>query len=806
MPSTFQAAWLKDVRYQGWVAPVSENKLQAKCKICDKVLDISTMGASALNSHNKSDKHKKLYKNSTSNNLRDFLATTSFHGAASSVSHAPVSQNTAVSSDVDCSGAERSSVSCTTSNTNTPSGSLNTYLERRSKMNAELWWTLRTVEKNQSFSSNDDNNFVFKKMFVDSKIAEGYSCGETKSMYLCNYALQPYCEKLLLHKVNTANHYVILFDESLNQFLAKKQLDFHIRFWDTDHGMVITRFLTSHFLGRACAKNLVDSFCSLKVDLKGMVQVSMDGPNVNLATYRDLENHMDNAFDTGLLNLGSCGLHQVHNAFRAAFSSQESDSNWDVGKFLRALSVLFDNVPARCELYEDVTGSNILPLQFCTHRWVENVKPAERAIEMLPHLSKYVDTIEQKLNKEVKNPGTASYDCVRSFIKCPLAKAKVAFFVTVGKSTEQFLVKYQTDKPMAPFLGEDLEGLLMSFTKRFIKASVLHCKQVLQIDLANQDNHKSYKEIDVGFVATEVLKASKVSDRVKMQFRCTCQDIMTVFVQKLCEKCPLLYPIVRNLSCLNPHKIAREPQAVIGKFHRVLKCMTDARLVLLSDCDAITTEYADFVHSFRFDAASNSYTGLADTDSNRLDTLYYSSMKDSYPKLWQVVKILLLLSHGQATVERGFSVNKEVLEVNQSEESVLARRRVKDHIQSIGGLSSFVITDDLITLGLQARKRYGEHLEEKKRKSEKGRQAQKRKPIEQEIEVLSKKKKQLQVDRDRLLTESVKALDRAEAVGNLAKLAKGNALRRAADDKLKELKNVNALIVEKDELLKNTGV
>ena len=46
--------------------------------------------------------------------------------------------------------------------------------------------------------------------------------------------------------------------------------------------------------------------------------------------------------------------------------------------------------------------------------------------------------------------------------------------------------------------------------------------------------------------------------------------------------------------------------------------------------------------------------------ASRLDTLMLDSMSrtDTYSKLWKLVKMLLVLSHGQATVERGFSMNK----------------------------------------------------------------------------------------------------------------------------------------------------
>ena len=39
--------------------------------------------------------------------------------------------------------------------------------------------------------------------------------------------------------------------------------------------------------------------------------------------------------------------------------------------------------------------------------------------------------------------------------------------------------------------------------------------------------------------------------------------------------------------------------------------------------------------------------------------------KDMYSKLWNVVRMLLLLSYGQAAVERGFSVNKQAEEVHR---------------------------------------------------------------------------------------------------------------------------------------------
>ena len=50
--------------------------------------------------------------------------------------------------------------------------------------------------------------------------------------------------------------------------------------------------------------------------------------------------------------------------------------------------------------------------------------------------------------------------------------------------------------------------------------------------------------------------------------------------------------------------------------------------------------------------------------------------RSEFPNLWSVIKLLLLLSHGQASVERGFSVNKEVSVEHLAETSLIAQRTI----------------------------------------------------------------------------------------------------------------------------------
>ena len=68
---------------------------------------------------------------------------------------------------------------------------------------------------------------------------------------------------------------------------------------------------------------------------------------------------------------------------------------------------------------------------------------------------------------------------------------------------------------------------------------------------------------------------------------------------------------------------------------------------------------------------------------------------DPYQKLFKVVQLLLVLSHGEASVERGFSVNKEVEVENLANQSLVAQRLVCDHINAVGGILNVPIAQPL---------------------------------------------------------------------------------------------------------------
>ncbi|KAH9367337.1 hypothetical protein HPB48_017141 [Haemaphysalis longicornis] len=82
---------------------------------------------------------------------------------------------------------------------------------------------------------------------------------------------------------------------------------------------------------------------------------------------------------------------------------------------------------------------------------------------------------------------------------------------------------------------------------------------------------------------------------------------------------------------------------------------------------------------------------------------------------WKVIRLLLVLSHGQATVERGFSVNRQVSVENFKDISYLSQRIVCDAVSKAGGVLNIGITKELRTSVASAHNRYRAYLEDAKK-------------------------------------------------------------------------------------------
>ena len=152
---------------------------------------------------------------------------------------------------------------------------------------AEISWAVKVIMFSYSLSSCSGISKLFQTMFPDSKIAEHVTLSNDKCSYMICYGIAPYLQSVLMDELKETQMYVVSFDESMNSVTQNEQMDINVRFWHPTKNRVEVRYLDSMFLSHTAARNLLHNFnlATSKLSAPNMIQVSMDGPNVNWAFY-----------------------------------------------------------------------------------------------------------------------------------------------------------------------------------------------------------------------------------------------------------------------------------------------------------------------------------------------------------------------------------------------------------------------------------------------------------------------------------------------------------------------------------------
>ena len=160
--------------------------------------------------------------------------------------------------------------------------------------------------------------------------------------------------------------------------------------------------------------------------------------------------------------------------------------------------------------------------------------------------------------------------------------------------------------------------------------------------------------------------------------------------------------------------------------------------------------------------------------------------------------------HGQGSVERGFSVNKELLVTNLTQQSIISQRLVYGTINYLDTeLHDFKISNDLLKSCKLGHSRYVQVLDKQKEVQVVDNKSLKRKLIQEEITEIKRKKL--------LVEEPIKAMDgdvenlcvQTKEKGDLTLLSKANTFRRASKEKKENVHVINEALLELQDKLKN---
>ena len=95
----------------------------------------------------------------------------------------------------------------------------------------------------------------------------------------------------------------------------------------------------------------------------------------------------------------------------------------------------------------------------------------------------------------------------------------------------------------------------------------------------------------------------------------------------------------------------------------------------------------------------------------RLDVFYMNHLP-CHVELREVVKLVIILFHGNARLESGLSANKEMLVENMSEGSLVAQRMVFDDVE--GGISNVDVNRKMLKFVQKSHSEYVKQLEKQK--------------------------------------------------------------------------------------------
>ena len=186
----FQDGWLSNEKYRKWIRK-SQNKKEARCFVCNKNFDTSTMGNSALDLHASGKKHQQLMLQRSKSCMIDLMF------------NKPCSSSTKETKD------------------SKKSGSLDDLLLKNEVINAEILWRLKLVAGHLNYNSWSNISEIFNIMFSRSDVADQFGLGKTKARHMILYGIAPYSKAEPLGQINSSPQFSLSFDESLNTALQK---------------------------------------------------------------------------------------------------------------------------------------------------------------------------------------------------------------------------------------------------------------------------------------------------------------------------------------------------------------------------------------------------------------------------------------------------------------------------------------------------------------------------------------------------------------------------------------------------------
>ncbi len=499
----FNPAWLDQKDCNGDVVKVwcksGTDEYHFKCIYCSPLKDLScaNRGWDQVNSHADGPLHKKKRTERKKQGIIQIVTVNKDEPETSGASNAVAP-------------LQKPSVASASQQTQ-----ITFSIAREDTLRAEIIWSLKVAACNFSFRSCDGVVSTFQAMFTDSNIAKNMTLARSKVRYLISDGLRPIFLKDLVNDINNSIVFTLHFDEGTSKHGAK-QLDLHIRFWSSRADEVKVSFYTAvrlgHAKGETVASAMLKALDSDGITLLNILTLGNDGPNVNKTVFRLINDQVIEVRKKPLVDIGSCSLHIVHNAFGVGIAVYGSDAQ----EFGMDMHSHFKASPARQEDLKDVQFLFDLEehvfLRHVTSRWLTIGPVLERVIEQMLAIVHIWD--KYKKMKEEEKPKSLYYKRIALKLeKKDVLLVRMHFLCEVAKLLNGFLKFFQGSEPLIHLLHDKMKETLELLERRCVKPRHITAESLATIDTTKHEVQLPYEEMIIGEKTREALKKLSSSER-----------------------------------------------------------------------------------------------------------------------------------------------------------------------------------------------------------------------------------------------------------------------------------------------------
>ena len=783
----FAEQWLDQVdanqhTLRWWCKAAPKDIHAAFCTLCCKTVPCDNMGLIQILQHAKGKKHMEIA------NVR--FSQQQQHLVVLPTSRAATAKN--VSNDVSSVGA--------------PSTFCVAKSHKDQVSIAEIRWCLHVVQKDLPFAASDNVGDLFKLMFPSDLVAKDFTCGATKTSYIITHGLASYFREQLLADVKKSNTgFTIHYDETTTNQI-KKQMDIIIRYWSLEQNKVVVHYVASLFFGHAEAKTVTKQLLGALADnglpVNKLLALSSDGPNVNKAITNLINKELADSHLPMMIDVGSCNLHKVHNAFAKGLTVFGHDAE----DLALKLFYWFKHSAARREDLQSVQFAleldSVLLLRHVESRWLSLQPAITRILSQWLAITKYFKHLPDS-DKSVEKNG--KYKEIMLLLNNPRTYIQLVFIADVASVFSNFLQSFQREGPLIHMLYLALNNLVRTLMLRFVNTAVVGTKMasdLVAIDVNDVKNLRTLEDMEIGEATRNSL--SKLKPEKHKGILLDIRKFLSTAVQYLQTKLPLTNDTLRNLQCLQPTARSKpESETFIRRLATKLR-----QVISQEEVSVVTDEWKlysvdDIPRSWYCveDSAEDVSCGACNERPDMSVDQYWAkvlAMRTAagdlkYKTLSKVVMASLALSHGNADAERGFSTNKNVVTADRArlcEGTINAVRLVKDTMRCHGGLATKMsVTPALVKRAQDAYRRYKEHLEEEQRNEEMRKKQLLERKQQQLAEEQKKKEEEKKKELRKLETEQLQKQEGEITVAEMEQrkaLSASGVLLQEAEQKLSD--------------------